>query len=398
MDPAAPGDRAPPARPRLPARLVRRIVTGLLGWTTSCWLVIGALVHRHLPGGWAAIAGAVVVATAPLLVLIRTIGRSGYPPRWVRLFVFRPFWYLQLLTPLVAIAGVVGVLVGLPFGSSGSAGRIAIGGTTPVLIWLAIWGYLGAQRLTVRRLRVPVAGLPTGLAGLTICQLSDLHVGPHTSRGYLTRIAAAVEAARPDLIALTGDQVDDFARDVEPFARAFGRLSAPLGVIAVAGNHDVYAGWSEVRHGLEAMGVTVLVNRAIRLERGGAGFWVTGTGDPAGLMGGPAAAAAPDIDRTLAQVPPGAIVVALAHNPVLWPALADRGVAVTLSGHTHHGQLSIPALGWSLVTPFAEFAMGEYRRGSAWLYVSPGTNYWGIPFRIGALPEVTLVTLEPATS
>ena len=85
--------------------------------------------------------------------------------------------------------------------------------------------------------------------------------------------------ARPDRV--TGDQVDDYARDVEPFAAAFSGLSAPLGVFAIPGNHDVYAGWEEVRRGLEAMGITVLVNRAVPLERNGARFWLAGTGDPA---------------------------------------------------------------------------------------------------------------------
>ena len=74
--------------------------------------------------------------------------------------------------------------------------------------------------------------------------------------------------------------------------------------------------------------------------------------------------------------------------------VAQRGVAVTLSGHTHHGQFSIPSKGWSLASVFLEYAMGTYERNGSLLYVSPGTNFWGIPFRIGALPEVTVVTLK----
>jgi predicted MPP superfamily phosphohydrolase len=118
---------------------------------------------------------------------------------------------------------------------------------------------------------------------------------------------------------------------------------------------------------------------------------LAGTGDPAARRlpeGGP------DIDRTLAGVPPGAFVVALAHNPALWPPLAKHGVRLTLSGHTHWGQLAIPRLGWSLASPFNTFAMGGYRDGASMLYVHPGTNYWGIPFRLGTPPEVALVTLR----
>jgi predicted MPP superfamily phosphohydrolase len=105
---------------------------------------------------------------------------------------------------------------------------------------------------------------------------------------------------------------------------------------------------------------------------------------------------APDLDRAFAAVPPGVPVVALAHNPVLWPALAERGAALTLSGHTHWGQLALPRRGWSLASTFLEHAMGAYHEGDALLYVHPGTGYWGIPFRLGAYPEVTAITLRRA--
>jgi len=248
-----------------------------------------------------------------------------------------------------------------------------------------------ARRLVVRRLDVRVDDLPAGLEGMRIVQISDLHVGPHTSRRHLARVVAAIREARPDLIAVTGDQVDDHARDVEPFAEAFHGLSAPLGVFAIPGNHDVYAGWPAVHQGLEAMGMTVLVNRAVPLERNGARFWVAGTGDPAGRRGSPVA---PDIERTLAAVPQGVFTLVLAHNPALWPALADHGVDLTLSGHTHYGQIAIPRLGWSLASPFLEHAMGRHQRDGSQLYINPGTNYWGIPFRLGTPPEVTVLTLR----
>ena len=98
----------------------------------------------------------------------------------------------------------------------------------------------------------------------------------------------------------------------------------------------------------------------------------------------------------LRDVPAGAFTLALAHNPSLWPALAERGVRLTLSGHTHWGQLAHPALGWSLASHFLEHAMGMIARQSSLLYIHPGTGYWGIPFRLGAWPEVTAITLESA--
>lgn len=341
---------------------------------------------------------AAIVSTAPLAVLIRGFTRSRYRSAFTRLWILRPFWYAQLLLPLLAISGLVGALVGTTFGDAGRSGRMAMGVVGIVLVIIGVWGYVGARRVVVRALEVAFDTLPPGLEGMRIVQLSDLHVGPHTSRRHLARIARAARDARPDLIAITGDQVDDYAGDVDHFVAAFGALAAPQGVFAIAGNHDVYAGWDAVRHGLEAAGIRVLVNDAVPIERNGSRFWLAGTGDPAGRSWrrGSATGVGPDIERTMLRARPGEFVIALAHNPALWPALAKRGVDLTLSGHTHHGQFSIPRLGWSLASPFLEHAMGMHRDGRSVLYINPGTNYWGVPFRIGALPEVTVVTLRTA--
>jgi hypothetical protein len=368
-----------------------RILAVLFLWTATCWLIIGGLLRPVLPGGWLAVLAAALLCVAPSVAMVRSFGRAVYPSAFKRLWVVRPFWYSQLFLPLLAVSGLIGAVAGLPFGASGTAGRWALGLGAAAVSGLALLGYAGARRLVVRRLDIRVEDLPAGLDGMRIAQISDLHVGPHTSRRHLARVAKAVREARPDLIAITGDQVDDYARDVEPFAEAFHGLSAPLGVFAIPGNHDVYAGWPAVHRGLEAMGITVLVNRAVPLERNGARFWVAGTGDPAGRRGTPVA---PDLERTLAAVPPGSFTLALAHNPALWPALARRGVELTLSGHTHYGQIAIPRLGWSLASPFLEHAMGQHQKEGSQLYINPGTNYWGIPFRLGTPPEVTVLTLR----
>ncbi|HEV2853717.1 MAG TPA: metallophosphoesterase [Thermoanaerobaculia bacterium] len=357
------------------------------------WSIIGALLAPLLPGRGLPVLMAALVSAVPIRLFTRM--RAGYPSAAVRLWVFRPFWYVQLGLPLIAAGGLLGFLAGVPFGSGVSTGRWALLIAASAFAVAAVVGYIGSRWLRVEELDAPFRDLPATLEGMRIVQISDLHVGPHTSRRHLAAVARAVRAARPDLIAITGDQVDDYARDVVHFADAFAGLSAPHGVFAVPGNHDVYAGWSAVRAGLEAMGITVLVNEAVEVD---GRFWVAGTGDPAGngRPRGRGGEAAPDLARTLARVPEGAFTIALAHNPVLWPGLARRGVHLTLSGHTHHGQLSIPRLGWSLASPFLEHAMGSHRLGESLLYVNPGTNYWGLPFRIGALPEVTVLTLRRA--
>ncbi|MEJ7811206.1 MAG: metallophosphoesterase [Gemmatimonadaceae bacterium] len=383
-----PRTTARPNRPRVGAFL--RI---LLVWIVGSWSVVGALLAPVVPGGWLAIAGAIVLTTSPLaLFLAVRRGRGSSPGAAFRLLVMRPFWYVQLLLPLLAIAGLAGTLAGLPWGNAGVAGRGALYAMAAIFAVAAVAGWVGSRQLVVKQLVVRSPDLPPGFDGLRIAQISDLHVGPHSSRPYLARVAHAVRSANPDLIAVTGDLVDDHAGDVTIYAGVFGALAAPLGVYVVPGNHDVYAGWAKVRAALERLPLTVLVNRAVIVEREGDQIAIAGTGDPAGRHSGDGAG--PDVDAALARVPAGTFVVALAHNPALWPALAARGVALTLSGHTHWGQLALPALGWSLASPFLEHALGMYERGRSTLYIHPGTGFWGIPFRLGALPQVAVIELR----
>lgn len=366
-------------------------------WLGGSWIVVGAWLSPVVPGGgWFVLAGLILGAVA-VAMLIQGFRKAWYPPAAARVLMFRPFWYAMLFLPLLSAATLGGGLMGLPFGASGAFGRGALGVTGAVLGVAAVAGFLGSRRLVVKRFDVRMARLPPAFDGLRVVQVSDLHVGPHTPKAFLRRVVERVRAEAPDLLAITGDQVDDFSHDVEGFNAAFGDLMAPLGSFAVAGNHDVYAGWPEVHRGLERAGFIVLVNDAVCVEREGQRLWIAGTGDPAAKhWPGAVDSAAPDIGRTLAKVPEGEPVICLAHNPALWPGLAENGVDLTLSGHTHYGQFAIPARNWSMASPFLEHAMGHYRRGGSLLYINPGTNYWGIPFRIGAHPEVTVLTLRKA--
>ena len=383
-----------PSRPRSagPARLTLRLAAYLL----AAWGTLGALAFGVFPGSLAVVVALAIYTSLPLAAFIKWRGWPFYPGKRFRLFVVRPFWYTQLMLPLVAAGGLAGLVVGAPFGHGLMAGRLVAATVFVFVGVMLVAGYVGARRLVVRHVDAEVVGLPSEFHGLTIAQLSDLHIGPHTSRRFLARIVDATQALSPDLIAVTGDLIDDRSEDVAAYARALRPLSAPLGVFMIPGNHDVYAGWDEVERALTDADVgTVLVNETHVLRRGDATVALVGTGDPAGGKRG-SARSAPDVDRALSTVPDGATVVAFAHNPALWPALAERGVALTLSGHTHWGQFALPTLGWSLASPFLEHAMGAHVEDDSLLYISPGTGYWGIPFRLGASPEVTLVTLRVA--
>lgn len=375
------------------ANRVSTIVARAVAYLVVAWATLVVLARGLFPGAALVVLLVALYTTVPLVAFVRWRGWPFYPGRAFRLFVVRPFWYTQLLLPLVAGAGLLGLAIGTPFGAGLVAGRVA---ATLVFLVVAVvlWaGYFGAKQLVVREVDVRVPTLPAEFEGLRIVQLSDLHVGPHTSRHFLQRIVTTTQSLAPDLIAITGDLIDDRAEDVAVYARELRALSAPLGVYMIPGNHDVYAGWDEVERALRSAGLgTVLVNELSLLHRGEATVAVVGTGDPAGGARG-STRVAPDVERALADVPEHATVIAFAHNPALWPALAARGVALTLSGHTHWGQFALPRLGWSLASPFLERAMGAHMEEDALLYISPGTGYWGIPFRLGASPEITLVTL-----
>ena len=382
----------------VPSSFVLRVALVLGGWTTLHLGIVAALTHDSVPGGWWPFAGVYAFLLVAIALIIRSFGERSYPGKARRLFVMRPFWYAQILLLPASVAGSAAWIVGLPFGRAGAFGQaVALGALGLMLLVIAV-GYVGSRSLVVRRIEFAFDDLPSAFDGVTIAQLSDLHVGPHTSARFLARIVEAVAKESPDIVAFTGDQVDDYDQDVARFAEVFGALRGPLGTFAIAGNHDVYAGWPGVRAGMERCGMRVLVNEAFKVDRGDDAIWIVGTGDPAGRQSFGAAQhdVAPDIAKSVADVPEGAFTVALAHNPALWPALAQRGVHLTLSGHTHHGQLSIPALGWSLASVFLELAMGTYARGRSRLYINPGTNYWALPLRIGAWPEVTIVTLRRA--
>lgn len=382
------GANRPHLRARRGGALWRVALYYILAW--SC---LAALVPRT-PLALGALAILALATTIPILAFFRHGGWRAYPTALFRLLVVRPVLYAQLLLPLAAAASLLGMLGGAPWGVAIAAGRVSAAIVLAAMGLLLGAGYVGSGWLVVRRVDATVPGLAEAWAGTRIAQISDLHVGPQTSRRFLARVSDAVAALSPDLIAITGDLVDDQAEDVAHFAAAVDALHAPLGVYLIPGNHNVYAGWSEVRRRLNTAlpDATLLVNDARILVRSGAPLAIVGTGDPAGRRSG--GDVAPDVERALRPVPTGTTTIALAHNPALWPALAERGVALTLSGHTHWGQFALPRWGWSLASPFLARAMGAHVDGDALLYINPGTGYWGLPFRIGAHPEITLITLH----
>jgi predicted MPP superfamily phosphohydrolase len=245
----------------------------------------------------------------------------------------------------------------------------------------------------VRRLDVPLERWPPGLDGLTVAAVADLHTGaPHVDERKVERVVARVQRESPDLIALLGDYADPTHAlgvpvDPERVAERLGELRAPLGVFAVLGNHDWYHYGERVPRALRAAGIEVLENDAASVERGGEVLWVAGLADPNRRQA--------RVEATLAMVPPGAPLIALTHDPDLFTQLRDRA-AVTLAGHTHGGQLSVPLLRRAVAPTRHGYVRGEVREHGGYMYVSRGVGTSHIPMRMAAPPEIAVLRLRAA--
>jgi uncharacterized protein len=252
----------------------------------------------------------------------------------------------------------------------------------------ALWWEPRHVRLNSRALELP--RWPDRLDGLRVAVIADLHTGaPHVSLSKVERVVTRVNSEKPDLVALLGDYVDPRVTGATPVpivavASALGRLRAPLGVVAVLGNHDWVEGGREMASALRDAGVTVLENEAASVGRG---LWVAGVAD--------AGKRKPDLAAALAAPPADAPVLLLSHNPDVFPEVPRR-VSLTLSGHTHGAQVDLPLVR-DRVTPSrfgARYAGGVFEERDRVLFVSRGVGTSRLPVRLGAPPEVALLELK----
>jgi predicted MPP superfamily phosphohydrolase len=241
--------------------------------------------------------------------------------------------------------------------------------------------------------------LPAALDGLTIGQLSDLHRGPYVSEEHIRRAAEIATSLQPDVIVLTGDFVSVSAQYAASCIDALVELRSRQGVFAVLGNHDYWTGQVEiVRQTVERRGVEVLMNRSVRLRRGGTDWWLCGVDD---VWSG-----RPDLGAALLKVPQEDFRVLLCHEPDFADTASRAGIPLQLSGHSHGGQVVVPGIGPIVLPPYGEkYPIGLQRvQGSRTLVytnVGVGLIAWelgpmALAVRWNCPPEVTLLTLRRA--
>ncbi len=230
--------------------------------------------------------------------------------------------------------------------------------------------------------------LPIEFEGLRLVQVSDVHAGTYMPPSRLARVRELVDALAPDMVVFTGDQLDRRDVDADIFVHGFAGLDAPLGVYGVLGNHDHMAGAQLAIEALTAVGITPLVNRAALLERGQARLLVAGVDDVDAPPGwGP--------QFGVLHTTPADLRLLLCHQPNGWPRGIEQGAEITLSGHTHGGQITHPGGRLNLARLATPFVVGPYVRDEAILFVSRGVGVSGIlPVRYGSPPEIDLITLR----
>ena len=258
---------------------------------------------------------------------------------------------------------------------------------------MAVYGFvIEPGRLVARDYTLAVRGLPAACDGLRINVVSDTHTGsPRNGIDHLDRWVRGLAASDAPLVLMAGDYVilsvlagsyvppDTIAQHLKP-------LTARKPVYAVLGNHDWWKNGSAVARAFSAAGVRMVDNRALPVDVAGCRFWLAGLGD---LMEG-----RPDVGGVFAGIPAGAAVVALTHEPALWPKL-PAAAALTIAGHTHGGQIN----------PFGMFSprrfradshalRGAYSEGGRTLFVTPGIGTSILPMRLGVPPEISRLTLR----
>ena len=264
------------------------------------------------------------------------------------------------------------------------AGGAVLGGAAGV-------GYvtkIEPEWLSVEQQSISLPGLPAGLDGYKIVQLSDFHLYPFTSLDLVEKTVARTNELAPDLVVLTGDYVLETAASIFDLAPELAKLNPRHGIFAVLGNHDHWTEAAVVKQGLAEQGIELLHNQGVLLNEGQ--FLLAGVDD---LWSG-----APDIERALADWREGVPTILLAHEPDFADQfLGDGRIQLQLSGHTHGGQVRVPGVGPVVLPRYGQkYHNGLYQVGPSQVYVNRGIGIIGPAVRLNCPPEITEFVLRAA--
>ncbi len=243
-----------------------------------------------------------------------------------------------------------------------------------------------ANSLSLEHIEIFLKRLPPKLDGFKIIQLSDTHHSPFTGLEHIERAVKIANRLRPDLFLLTGDYVSHERQYIAPVAAALAKLKAKHGVHACLGNHDHWTDADLVTDLFRGEGINVLINEGFRLETKRGSFWLAGVDD---YMVGKT-----DVPASLRGSFPDELKILLAHNPIIFREAARLGVDLTLSGHTHGGQIKMrdPE---KRILPQRKLKAGLHaRRNGSQVYITRGIGTVVVPMRYQCPPEISLLELR----
>lgn len=284
---------------------------------------------------------------------------------------------------------------------AGSALALGMGGTAYAV------GIEPRFRPVIKDWLIPHRHWPQDMPPLRIAILADLHASePWMPVPRIEAIVEQANALQPDLFVLLGDYVAAMRRfrtDFVPIAdwcEPLSSLKAPLGTFAVLGNHDWWEDPDGVRSGLERSGIRVLENEALKLSFKDGPIWLAGLGDQLAFHGADGYRGVDDLPATLAPMQADDDpAILLAHEPDIFVKVPER-VTITLSGHTHGGQVNLPLIGRPIIPSRygQRFAYGHIVEEERHLLVSSGLGLSGLPVRFMVPPEIALLTLTSLTA
>lgn len=335
--------------------------------------------------------------------------RSG-DSSMLRLKMWLLFGFLTIEIPKILFV-IIDLVASVPRAFHGKRNKwiSLVGGILSVVLFGALWwgALINRYSIDVNSVEIKMPILPRAFDGYRIVQISDLHVGTYgNDESFVNSLVNKVNSLEPDLIVFTGDILNRRTDEILPFVGSLSELYAPDGVISILGNHDYgdYYNWdsdAEKNKSLELlktiqkdMGWNLLLNGYHTIRRGSAEIVVIGVeniGDPPFAVYGDLVKSYPDLSDTKTKI-------LLTHNPAHWDTeVANKdsvNIALTLSGHTHAMQVELLGLSpaaWRY-KQWGGLYKDEYGRHS--LYVNIGAGTVGVPMRLGATPEITLITLR----
>ena len=240
--------------------------------------------------------------------------------------------------------------------------------------------------------RVPLyfANLPVGLEGLTIAQISDIHSGAFMTEHQIREIFEIVNSLHPNVIAMTGDFIDTSNGEIPAIHKTAGMLRSDYGIYGCLGNHDHFASINKVSAALRQKNVRMLNNAHESLMINDELVSIIGVDDA-----GRGFADYADLKTAMENIPSDSFKILLSHRPAFFPQAQQAGIDLTLSGHTHGGQVIGEHLGLEVnpIRYFHRYLEGLYIENEKQLYVNVGVGVAGIPIRL--IPrEITLLTLK----